>query len=543
MEPSGSSAAAASSSNHAQNSTGGGGCPWEVSDKARLCRFLCYGSEDDIYTAREEGRVSTESTGALLSLLQEGRGTEVVEEIKRFAQDARAVRLGPSFFALALCSQHSELKTRQAAFKALKEVCRSPAHLFSFIQYKKELKEDMKCGIWGRALRKAVSDWYNEQDALSLAAAVTKCKQREGWSHQDLLRLSHTKPANEAIALISKYVTKGWKEVQAAYADKENSEEVVKVLSYLEVVEKVKHSCDETEVINLIEEHKLEREQLLTDHLKSKQVWRALLKEMPLQSLLRILGKMTSNKILEPGSAETRAVCDRIQSEAALKKANIHPFSLHLASENYKRCQGYQGKTKWTPDSSILIAMDSAFYKSCMNLEPVGKRFVVAVDVSSSLSSIVPGTSISTAVAAAAITMIFARTEVDTQVLVYSEGALVPCTVTADMTLAEATVELVKIPGGSTDCTLPIKWATENGKAVDVFIILTNNPLWTFTASPVESLRKHREKSGANSKLVMCGLTSIGHAIADTEDRGVLSICGFDLGALSVIRNLAQDLI
>lgn len=67
-------------------------------------------------------------------------------------------------------------------------------------------------------------------------------------------------------------MTRGWKDVQAAYSGKENSEEVVKVLSYLEVVEKVKHSCDETEVINLIEEHQLEREQLLTDHLKSKQV-------------------------------------------------------------------------------------------------------------------------------------------------------------------------------------------------------------------------------------------------------------------------------
>ncbi|CAJ1071783.1 kDa SS-A/Ro ribonucleoprotein [Xyrichtys novacula] len=541
MEPSGSTKIS-SSSNHTQNSTGVGGCPWEVTDKARLCRFLCYGSEGDIYTAREEGQLNMESSAALLSLLQEGRGAEVVEEIKRFSQDGRVVRLGPSFFALALCSQHSELKTRQAAFKAVKEVCRDPAHLFSFIQNKKELKEGMKCGIWGRALRKAVSDWYNEQDAMSLAAAVTKCKQREGWTHQDLLRLSHTKPANEAIALISKYVTKGWKEVQAAYADKENSEEVVKVLSYLEVVEKVKHSSDETEVISLIEEHKLEREQLLTDHLKSKQVWRALLKEMPLQSLLRILGKMTSKKVLEPGSSETQAVCERIQSETVLKKAQIHPFSILLAMENYKRGQGYQGKTKWEPDSSILKAMDSAFYKSFMNVEPVGKRFVVAVDVSTSLSSIVPGTSISTAVAAAAITMIFARTEADTDVLAYSEGAVVPCSITADMTLSEATVELVKIPSGSTDCTLPIAWATENEKAVDVFIILTNNPLWMFAASPVDTLKKHRQKSGANSKLLMCGLTSIGHAIADTEDRGLLSICGFDLGALSVIRNLAQDL-
>ncbi|XP_070700860.1 RNA-binding protein RO60 [Pempheris klunzingeri] len=541
MEPSG-SATTSPSSNHTLNSTGAG-CQWEVSDKARLCRFLCYGSEGDLYTAREEGHVSTENAGALLSLLQEGRGAEVVEEIRRFSQDGRAVRLDPSLFALAWCSQHSELKTRQAAFKALKEVCRDPAHLFSFIQNKKDLKEGMKCGIWGRALRKAVSDWYNEQDAMSLAAAVTKCKQREGWSHQDLLRLSHTKPANEAISLISKYVTKGWKEVQVAYSDKENPEEVVRVLSYLEVVEKVKHSCDETEVINLIEEHKLEREQLLTDHLKSKQVWRALLKEMPLQSLLRILGKMTSNKVLEPESSETQAVCDRIQSETALKKAKIHPLSILMTSENYKRGQGYQGKTKWDPDSSILKAMDCAFYKSFVNVEPVGKSFVVAVDVSTSLSSIVPGTSISTAVAAAAIAMIFTRTEADTHVVAYSEGTLVPCSLSADMTLAQATAELVKIPGGSTDCTLPITWATENGKAADVFIILTNNPLWTFTASPVESLKKHRQTFRANSKLVMCGLTSIGHAIADTEDRGLFSICGFDLGALSVIRNLAQDLI
>ncbi|KAK5610075.1 hypothetical protein CRENBAI_012558 [Crenichthys baileyi] len=76
-----------------------------------------------------------------------------------------------------------------------------------------------------------------------------------------------------------------------------------------------------------------------------------------------------------------------------------------------------------------------------------------------------------------------------------------------------------------------------------MFIILTNNPLWTFTASPVESLKKHRLASGADCKLVMCGLSSIGHTIADTEDRGLLSICGFDLGAFNVIRNLALNLI
>lgn len=74
------------------------------------------------------------------------------------------------------------------------------------------------------------------------------------------------------ISLINKYITKGWKEVQATYSSTENSDEVAEVLRYLEAVEKVKRSTDEVEVIHLIEEHGLEPEQLLTSQLKSKEV-------------------------------------------------------------------------------------------------------------------------------------------------------------------------------------------------------------------------------------------------------------------------------
>ena len=60
--------------------------------------------------------------------------------------------------------------------------------------------------------------------------------------------------------------------MQVCYADRENSEEVVQLLAYLAAVERVKQRCDEDEVVLLIEEHRLVVEQLLTDHLKSKQV-------------------------------------------------------------------------------------------------------------------------------------------------------------------------------------------------------------------------------------------------------------------------------
>lgn len=75
------------------------------------------------------------------------------------------------------------------------------------------------------------------------------------------------------IALVCKYITKGWKGVEEAYGEKDKSEDLQKVFAYLEAVEKTKHSADEQELIHLIEEQRLGKEQLLTNHLKSKEVW------------------------------------------------------------------------------------------------------------------------------------------------------------------------------------------------------------------------------------------------------------------------------
>lgn len=175
---------------------GPGSAGWELSDTARLRRFLCFGCDGSAYRVKDH-KLGYDSAEALLRMIQEGRGCEVVEEIKAFSQEGRAARQEPLLFALAVCSQCSDAKTKQAAFKAVPEVCCIPTHLFTFIQFKKDLKEGMKCGMWGRALRKAVADWYNGKNGMTLALAVTKYKQRSGWSHKDLLRLSHLKPASE----------------------------------------------------------------------------------------------------------------------------------------------------------------------------------------------------------------------------------------------------------------------------------------------------------------------------------------------------------
>ncbi|KAM9130440.1 RNA-binding protein RO60 [Pangshura tecta] len=518
-----------------------GGYVWQVTDMNRLHRFLCFGSEGGTYYINEQ-KLGFENAEVLIRLIEDGKGCDVVQEIKTFSLEGRAAKQEPILFALAICSQCSDAKTKQAAFKAVSEVCRIPTHLFTFIQFKKDLKEGMKCGMWGRALRKAVADWYNGKNGLAVALAVTKYKQRNGWSHKDLLRLSHLKPASEGLAVVTKYITKGWKEVQEAYRDKEISSETEKLLKYLEAVEKVKRTKDELEVIHLIEEYKLVREHLQTNHLKSKEVWKALLQEMPITAMLRNLGKMTANSVLEPASPEVAIVCERLRNEKLLKKARIHPFHVLVALKTYKTGHGNQGKLRWLPDKDILEALDVSFYKTFKTVEPTGKRFLLAVDVSGSMTQRVLGSVLSASTVAAAMCMVVARTEKDSNIVAFSDE-IVPCPVTKDMTLPQVLLKMSEIPMGGTDCSLPMIWAQKTHTAADIFIVFTDNETFAGDIHPAVALKEYREKMGIPSKLIVCGMVSNGFTIADPDDRGMLDICGFDAGALDVIRNFTLDLI
>uniref|UniRef100_A0A8C0S9N0 RNA-binding protein RO60 n=1 Tax=Canis lupus familiaris TaxID=9615 RepID=A0A8C0S9N0_CANLF len=487
------------------------GYVWQVTDMNRLHRFLCFGSEGGTYYIKEQ-KLGLENAEALIRLIEDGRGCEVIQEIKSFSQEGRTAKQEPMLFALAICSQCSDISTKQAAFKAVSEVCRIPTHLFTFIQFKKDLKESMKCG-------------------MALALAVTKYKQRNGWSHKDLLRLSHLKPSSEGLAIVTKYITKGWKEVHELYKEKALSVETEKLLKYLEAVEKVKRTKDELEVIHLIEEHRLVREHLLTNHLKSKEVWKALLQEMPLTALLRNLGKMTANSVLEPGNSEVSLVCEKLCNEKLLKKARIHPFHVLIASETYKTGHGLRGKLKWRPDEEILKALDAAFYKTFKTVEPTGKRFLLAIDVSASMNQRVLGSVLNASTVAAAMCMVVTRTEKDSYVVAFSDE-MVPCPVTTDMTLQQILMAMSQIPAGGTDCSLPMIWAQKTNTAADVFIVFTDNETFAGSIHPAVALKEYRKKMDIPAKLIVCGMTSNGFTIADPDDRGMLDMCGFDTGAL-----------
>lgn len=80
-------------------------------------------------------------------------------------------------------------------------------------------------------------------------------------------------------------------------------------------------------------------------------------------------------------------VVKKLRDQTALKTAKIHPFNILLALKVYSAGKGDKGSLTWPPVPAIEAALDAAFYLSFKFVQPTGKRFLLALDVSGSMGS------------------------------------------------------------------------------------------------------------------------------------------------------------
>lgn len=67
---------------------------------------------------------------------------------------------------------------------------------------------------WGKGQRKAVIKWYNDHCVEDMLRLVTKYRHSHTWSHKDVIRIAHIKPANDGVALIFKYLLFGFQKIE-----------------------------------------------------------------------------------------------------------------------------------------------------------------------------------------------------------------------------------------------------------------------------------------------------------------------------------------
>ena len=121
-------------------------------------------------------------------------------------------------------------------------------------------------------------------------------------------------------------------------------------------------------------------------YLDSAELWEALLEGMPMTALIRNLATMTRVGLLSPRSEATSTVVAQLGDDARLSKARVHPMAVLIALRTYASGKGLRGRHTWEPVQKIVDALDAAFYTTFANVEPTGKRLLVAVDCSGSMS-------------------------------------------------------------------------------------------------------------------------------------------------------------
>jgi len=509
----------------AQVANGAGGYSFAVDDWTRLARFLVLGAEGGSYYAAERA-LALENAEAVKRCIGLD-GPRVVREVVAVSDAGRAPKNDPALFALAMCASFGDDDTRRKALAALPDVARIGTHLFHFAQFVDGMRG------WGRGLRQAVGSWYSRMPAEKLAYQAVKYGQRDGWSHRDLLRLSHPKPEDEQRLALYHWLTQGWESVGAEpHPDP--------VLRLVWAAERVKAVGSASEVAALIRDHDLPREAVPTAWLNAPEVWEALLERMPVTALIRNLATLTRVGLLAPGSEAARKVAREITDPERLRKARVHPIQALSALKTYAQGHGERGGNTWVPVPSVVDALDGAFYASFGGVKPTGKRWLLALDVSGSMGggqiAGVPG--LSPRVASAAMALITAATEERHRFMAFSTK-FVPLAISPRQRLDDVLKTVSGLPFSGTDCALPMTWALQNRVEADVFVVYTDSETWAGKVHPVQALRVYRERTGIPAKLIVCGMVSNGFTIADPDDAGMLDVVGFDTATPQLMGDFA----
>lgn len=506
-----------------------GGYTFQLDDWQRLRRFLILGVPEGGSYYEGERKLVIENADAVQRCLKED-GTRVVNLIVEVSDKGLAPKNDPAIFALALATKFGDEKTRKHAFKMLPAVCRIGTHLFQFAEARQQIG-----GGWGQGMRKAMNEWYARGD---LVLQALKFQQRNGWSHADILRLAHPQALGDQHKLVFDAIIRS--KGGPAYAPGKGKDIPLTqrgtgagweaVASWNPLAEgylKVQKAATAQEAAALITQFKLPREFVPTQFLTEAPVWDALLPHMPLNALVRNLGNLSKSGLLVPLSEATGVVVKKLLDPEGIKRSRLHPFNVLLAQKTYGSGKSVKGSGTWTVVPQVVGAMEETFNKAFQNVEPTNKRHFLAVDVSGSMTSPIGVGGLSACEAAAAMSMVTARTEPNYFIGGFAER-FKDLKITAKDTLRAAMSKAQDQNFGGTDTSVAINWARQQAIPVDVFVVYSDGMTWAGDIHTSQALEIYRKEMNVPAKLAVVNFVAHGHTIRDVKDPGSMDFVGMD---------------
>lgn len=490
-----------------------GGYVFAVDDWTRVHRFLTLGTDGGTYyTAAKE---LTADNAEVVLRAAATHPVELVRRIVEVSEGGRAPRQNPALFALAVAAASADVDGRRAALAALPRVARTGTHLFLFARYVEQFRG------WGPTLVRAVGSWYTDKPVDQVAYQAVKYRQREGWSHRDLLRLSHPATTDDARRALFEWVCRGTR--------------LASLPALVEDFVEAQHVTSAQDWVAIVERGRGPSWEMLPDAaLNERDVWAALLdRGLPQTALLRQLPRLTRLGLTH--GATGHAIAKQLQDRQRLTSARVHPINVLVAQRTYASGHSARGESVWTPTPKISDALDAAFYQAYGAVEPAGKRTLLALDVSGSMTAPVSGLPLSCREAVAALALVTAATEPHHRFVGFTAGAdgyrgtaIRELDISPRRRLDDVCNYMAGLGFGATDCAAPMVWALRHRIEVDTFHVYTDSETWFGSIHPHQALREYREKMGIAARLVVVAMTSHGQSIADPSDPGQLDVSGFD---------------
>lgn len=513
--------------NSKQKRNAAGGFTFTITDEQRLSRFLTLGT--DAGTFYVGAATLTRENAEVVVRMAENDHATLVDTIVDISTRGAAPKQNPAIFALAIAASHGDADERRRALDALPKVARIGTHLFLFATYIEQFRG------WGRGLRRAVADWYTSKDANRLAYQAVKYRQREGWTHRDLLRLSHPEATEPATRALFDWIAHG--------ATDEDTPRLVE--GFLKAQE------NDADIPALIAQYDLSWEMLPDAALNQASTWEALLDSgIPQTALMRQLPRLTRLGLLPQMGGRTAEVAARLADAERLRKARVHPINVLIAQRTYSAGRSERGNSIWTPSQKIVDALDDAFYKAFGAVTPANKRTLASLDISGSMEQRIGGMPMSAREASAALALVQLATEPESAAVGFSSSngrmfgptEMIELSLSPRQRLDDAVRAVSNLPFGGTDCSLPMKYALEQGIEVDTFVVYTDSETWAGRSHPHQALREYREKTGIDAKMAVVGMTATDASIADPNDPGMLDVAGFDPSVPNVISEFSRGL-
>lgn len=514
-----------------------GGYTFTVAPLERLRRFLVLGTDGGTYYASE--LALTKANAEVVLAWAQHRAAELVDEVVTISTAGRVPRNNAALFALAAAAALGDVDGRKAALAALPHVARTGTHLFLFAGYVEQFRG------WGRALRRAVADWYLSKPVDAVAYQAVKYRQRAGWSHRDLLRLAHPVPDEVERKQLFDWIC----------GRSQHGPAIVEGFSLVQAATEVR------EWLAILDRYpSLSWEMLPDAALGEPSVWAKLIDNgIPQTALMRQLPRLTRLGLLAPMSSTLGAVVGQLTDAGRLHKARVHPVNVLVAARTYASGASARGQTSWEPVAQIADALDAAFYAAFAAVQPARKRTLLALDVSGSMVSPVSGMPITAREVSAALALVTAATEPKTTTVGFTASGsgrragllrreigmdgISPLSISPRQRLDDVIKTVSGLPFGGTACALPMLWATANKIKVDTFVVYTDNETWAGNVQPHQALQKYRDWSGIDARLAVVGLTATDFTIADPDDPGMLDIAGFDSAVPTLLNDFSARAI